>query len=814
MIESYLKLGIASAIPVLATVIGFLLGKTKRVRAMSYRARQLLCGLVFGAIAIVGTEWGIPLGDAVVNCRDAAPLCAGLFFGAPAGIIAGVIGGVERWFAVYWSVGAYTRIACSVSTVLAGLFAAALRKHRFASGLPRPLSAGAAALLIESFHMSMVFFTNLTDADRAARVVRAAAPSMLIANSASVFLACIALHLLTHQLKRDRELLTLTQIMQRAMSILSLFCFAMTTLFIVQVQDDSARRQALQSMQQGIADVRSSDGTLTAEQVVSHRHLGTSGFLLVVDKDGRILSAAEDTETTVIDLSPYQEDEPFSVVFSGENWLCLYDTEGQYAILAAMPESEVYSVRDVSVVAIVFDQILIYGLMFVLLFQLLKKTVIQPLEKVNGTLENIVAGDLSTQVRERSSQEFSELSGGINTTVDALKGYIENANAHLEKELQVARDIQLSALPRTFPAFPGRKDLDIYAFTQPAKEVGGDFYDFYVTADGHFHILIADVSGKGIPAAMFMMRAKAQLKGLTEAGGSIEEVFRKANNALCEGNDAEMFVTVWMADIDPDTGEMRYASAGHNPPALQHKGGKFAFIPGRPGFVMGGMEDMRYRSQSLKLEPGDRLVLYTDGVTEASNIRSKLYGDDRLLATLNARAYASVELLAEATRRDVMDFTGEAPQFDDITMLAYDFIGHEKDKEIAFDHAALDDIPAVTEFVEAELEKLDCPMKTVMQLDIAVDEIYSNIVHYAYPKKPGPASVRFSFRPETRTVVLTFTDDGIPYNPVLKEDPDTTLDAQERQIGGLGIFMVKKSMDDMTYEYTGGKNILHLFKVI
>jgi sigma-B regulation protein RsbU (phosphoserine phosphatase) len=208
-----------------------------------------------------------------------------------------------------------------------------------------------------------------------------------------------------------------------------------------------------------------------------------------------------------------------------------------------------------------------------------------------------------------------------------------------------------------------------------AKEVGGDFYDFYFVNEDTLAFLIADVSGKGIPAAMFMMNAKAVLKSYAESGLDVNKVFTLGNEKLCEGNDAGMFVTAWMGFLNTKTGEVTFANAGHNPPLVRHADGSFEYLKARAGFVLAGMEGVKYRKNELQLAPGDVIYLYTDGVTEATNINDELYGEDRLLALLNANKEASMEELCKLVKEDVFAFAGEAPQFDDITMLALKYCG-------------------------------------------------------------------------------------------------------------------------------------------
>lgn len=242
-------------------------------------------------------------------------------------------------------------------------------------------------------------------------------------------------------------------------------------------------------------------------------------------------------------------------------------------------------------------------------------------------------------------------------------------------ELGVATHIQANMLPCIFPAFPERPEFDIYATMVPAKEVGGDFYDFFLVDDNHLAVVIADVSGKGVPAALFMVITKTLIKDNMQAGSDPAQVFTKVNQQLCEANDEGMFVTAWMGILEISSGHMFFVNAGHNPPLLRQGGGEWEYLKQRPGFVLAGMEDIRYKSGEFQLNSGDALYLYTDGVTEATDSAEMLYGDARLKKILDAASYDTPEQLLVSVKNDVDAFVGDAPQFDDITMMVLTFNG-------------------------------------------------------------------------------------------------------------------------------------------
>ena len=230
-----------------------------------------------------------------------------------------------------------------------------------------------------------------------------------------------------------------------------------------------------------------------------------------------------------------------------------------------------------------------------------------------------------------------------------------------------------------FPPYPERKDFDIYASMDAAKEVGGDFYDFYLADSDHLYFLVADVSGKGIPGALFMMRSKTLLRNLAESGRDIAEVFTEANNGLCENNDAEMFVTAWLGSLDLRSGLLEYVNAGHNPPLLREKDGSFAYLRTRPNFILAGMEGTHYQKHQVQLAPGAQVFVYTDGVTEAANAANELYGEERLEQVLNEQT-GTPQALCTDVRAHIDAFVQGAEQSDDITMLCVTWYGAEAER--------------------------------------------------------------------------------------------------------------------------------------
>lgn len=411
--------------------------------------------------------------------------------------------------------------------------------------------------------------------------------------------------------------------------------------------------------------------------VTRNRHVGEGGCILIADESWNIVSDRNGNEGRNLDVTGIWIDtrtmvpgEIFTAEVYEENCYCMYKQQEGYTIIAVIPQSEAALSRNVAVSVTTAMQIVVFGALFVMIYVLVKKLVVDNIYRINSSLAAITEGKLNTVVDVRSHEEFAALSDDINSTVDTLKRYIADAEARIDAELAFAKAIQHSALPSVFPPFPNRKEFDIRACMHTAKEVGGDFYDFYFVDKNTLAFLIADVSGKGIPAAMFMMTAKTLLKSYAESGMGVAEVLTQANNKLCESNDAGMFVTVWMGYLNTKTGEVTYANAGHNPPFIRHADGRVDVVKSRPGLVLAGMEGIRYRTNTVHLKPGDLLYLYTDGVTEATDAENNLFGEARLQAVLQQKMSGDIQTVCTQVKEDVDRFVGEAPQFDDITMLA------------------------------------------------------------------------------------------------------------------------------------------------
>ena len=381
------------------------------------------------------------------------------------------------------------------------------------------------------------------------------------------------------------------------------------------------------------------------------------------------------------------------------------------------------------------------------------------------------------------------------------------------KELGLATNIQKHMLPSIFPAFPERKEFDVYALMEPAKEVGGDFYDFFLIDENHLGLVMADVSDKGVPAALFMMASKIMVQNYALMGYSPKEVLTRVNKQICANNQDEMFVTVWLGVLDLKTGVLTAANAGHERPIFKKPDGQFEVINDKHGFVVGWLGASVYTEYEIQLEKGSKLFLYTDGVPEARD-SEKQFGMVRAVDSLNKYKDLSVTEICNNLLGDLDAFIGSNKQFDDITMLCLEYRGQENSVHTVNIPAKKENIASGIVPIISLLNSIGVEHKIVYKIEVAIEEILTNVASYAYGGEEGNIEVKYQLLDSPRTIVITVIDEGVEFNPLESEDPDITLSIEERGIGGLGIFIVKNTMDEMEYKRDGNKNVLIMKKKV
>ncbi len=511
--------------------------------------------------------------------------------------------------------------------------------------------------------------------------------------------------------------------------------------------------------------------------------LGSTGFFLCADvNDGSLISnpARHRDEARFLSETGYDPDDPvvcedgkttFRQRLFGDLCDCRAAIYCGHRVIACLPPAEYYAARTfyAAVMAFVLALVLV---VFVLLFR------------------------------------------RIDRDADRLRAFYAAEEATRAKDMEIAKTIQNSALPNVLPANP---HFQLSAAMQAAKEVGGDFYDYFPLDDTRYAFLVADVSGKGITAALYMMTAKTLIKDTLLALRDPAATLTRANAELCRNNPANMFITAWVGVLDTETGTVFFANAGHNPPLklTAADAADVAFLTAKSGPMLAFMDGIVYKPCKVTLAPGDSLFLYTDGVTEALDPKNELYGEGRLLETLRAAPSPEPESVCTIVRATVAAFAAGAPQADDITVLALRYVSRPRIFSRSFS-ATMEGLGKAAAFFDELLGPSSAlggdvaPFRKLLpSLQIFLDEIGSNIVRYSGASGfvidvelvETPAGVR-----------LVFFDDGSAYDPLSHADPDTTLSADKRQIGGLGILMVKKMATSIAYARVNNRNRLTIFK--
>jgi len=446
------------------------------------------------------------------------------------------------------------------------------------------------------------------------------------------------------------------------------------------------------------------------------------------------------------------------------------------------------------------------------------RRVTKPLTRFTNSVDEIAQGHFDGELPEiKTKDEMLRLRNSFETMQTSLIHQIEKTRTvneekgRIESELHIARNIQMSMLPKVFPPFPDRTDVDVYAQLTPAKEVGGDLYDFYIR-DEKLFFCIGDVSGKGVPASLFMAVTRAQFRTISAHEAMPDRIVSTINDTIAENNESNMFVTLFVGVLDLPTGRLRYTNAGHTAPLLIDVDGKhIGMLPidaNLPAGVMGGW---RFTLQETIIDPQTTIFLYTDGLTEAEDTDHQQFGEERMISTACSTTPRELILLMTDT---VHDFVGDAEQSDDLTLLAVRYTKRQLDvrlqRSITLSNT-LDEVPRLADFVDEVCQVVGFDMSTTMSLNLAMEEAVVNVIDYAYPSGTT-GNINITAEANEERLKFIINDNGIPFDPTAKAEADITLSVEDRPIGGLGIHLVRKIMDSINYERTEGKNVLTLRK--
>lgn len=445
----------------------------------------------------------------------------------------------------------------------------------------------------------------------------------------------------------------------------------------------------------------------------------------------------------------------------------------------------------------------------------------KPLARFAYSADEIAKGNLSASLPDITSKDemkrlhssFSLMQTSLREQMEELKKTTASKTA-IESELKVASNIQMSMLPKIFPPYPDRDDIDIFGQLMPAKAVGGDLFDFFIR-DEKLFFCIGDVSGKGVPAALVMTVTRAQFRTVSSHESQPDRIVERLNETMCEGNDSMMFVTLFVGVFDLPTGRLRYTNAGHDSPLLINT--EAILLPCDPNLPIGVMTDFKFTAQEAQISPFTTIFLYTDGLTEAQNSHHELFDEKRIFDVAQSslsKDRQKPRLIIEDMTKEVRSFVNGAEQSDDLTMLAIQYtkrlltVRYKDNITLSND---IKQISLLSEFVNKTCKAVGFDESTTLQMNLALEEAVVNVMSYAYPSdKEG--SVNIEAVANDYRLKFIISDSGVYFDPTVVAEADTSIPLEERAIGGLGIYLVRHLMDSVNYERIGGFNVLTLRK--
>ncbi|MDA5095756.1 SpoIIE family protein phosphatase [Aliiroseovarius sp. KMU-50] len=440
----------------------------------------------------------------------------------------------------------------------------------------------------------------------------------------------------------------------------------------------------------------------------------------------------------------------------------------------------------------------------------LRRIVGTPLERLLTAINAAKSDRSRARVGEAPPDEMGQVMSAFNQMLDQQEAYESEllVQTRMESELSIGRDMQLSMVPRDFGALTKGHPISLWATLEPAREVGGDFYDAFHVGGGKLCLVIGDVSDKGVPAALLMAVTKTMVKSIAAEGASASEVVATVNEELCRGDHRDMFVTLFVAILDLNSGALSYCNAGHNPPLRLHRNGQVCALPDRNGPVVGALPGLKYTQSDAQLTDGETLLLYTDGVTEASDSKDMLFGDTGLRNLLGSLAGQPVTDIVHSIVQAVEHHEGEADRTDDVTILAVEFHDAGVLHWRGTTHATLEEISRLGQDMASALGDDASAVATKAQL--ILDEIGSNVVNHAAKRSDTPVEIIVEVSGTTAELTLEISDTSPAFDPATAPEPDTSLSVEERVIGGLGLHVVRNISKTFSYARQVDRNIYYI----
>jgi sigma-B regulation protein RsbU (phosphoserine phosphatase) len=598
-------------------------------------------------------------------------------------------------------------------------------------------------------------------------------------------------------------------------------------------------------------------GVLTAdlsldflEELMASVRVFDTGFGFIVSRSGQIVAHPNRKyvlNKTVRDLAKEYGDPSLDAVVDDalagrpvrKNFLELKSPGGRKSFLCFMPIQNngwhfavvypeekllggISTLTNVSLIIVMAGLGVLLGILI-----LVSGRITRPLGILTRAAHAIAEGRLDTEIPPIGTKdEVGYLAGVFKSMQVSLREYIKNltettaAKERMQSELKIAHDIQMGLLPGTFPAFPDRTEFDLYAAMEPAREVGGDLYDFFMLDDGRLCFFAGDVSGKGVAAALYMSMIKTMVRSAACRCASPADTISRVNAELSRDNPSSMFVTLFLGLLEPSTGVVTYCNAGHNPPVVLQPGGNAAFLDGGHGPLCGLLAEASYSDGRIEMAPGGALLIYTDGVTECADRSGAMYGEERLISLLDSATGKGAEDLVRAVTAGTAKFMDGAPQADDITVMAVVYRGGAgasggSIREIL--NADIGEVGRLISLSEGFCRSAGTSAQAAADVSMALEEMFVNICRHAHPES-GPENaghrVVLEMKKAPGKVRWSLEDDGIPFNPLTRAEPGLVISVEDVQVGGQGIHLARKLMDGMEYRREGGRNILEGWKKI
>ena len=475
-------------------------------------------------------------------------------------------------------------------------------------------------------------------------------------------------------------------------------------------------------------------------------------------------------------------------------------------LIFCIPRTEMFYELAHTLRIMILTLLLLGILIPALLYLSLNRYVMKPINKLTNIAKKISKGE-DVQIKIEKPEEFAQLASTYDKMTKDLKT-ITHERAKMNSELAIAKSIQASSLPDVFPPFPDITEFDIFASMEPAKEVGGDFYDFYFIDENRFMFLVADVSGKGIPAALFMMTVKTLINNLSQKNDNPEQLIQSINKKICETNKQGFFVTMISGIVNIKTGEINIINCGHNLPLIKRQNGDYEYLQLNSNIPLGVFEDSEFEVYTTVMKPGDIIFTYTDGVTESINSKDEMYGEEKLCSCLNNIKETDTLEIANKVKTSIKEYTNNTTQSDDITMLIFKYNGNTNNVKTFKQKAIQENYHLFYTWLQNACDEWNIDESLKNKLDMCAEEIFANIAFYAYPEEKG--IIEAELIKSKNNIIFEFRDNGKEYNPLKKPDPDINLPPEERPLGGLGIFMIKEMSDKISYKRENNKNILTL----